>query len=255
MTRGVGPAVGLRPATAPGVDSAERGPGWGLIEAAQRGDRDAFGQLYSRYVGEVSRFVASRVAGDHPLVQDVTSETFLRALRRIDSVRYQGRDVGAWLTTIARNLLADHRKSSRYRLERTTAELPDQGRGDRGLDQAVIAKETAAQVRRCVEELPSDQRECLRLRFWQDLSVADTAVAMGRSDNAVKGLTHRGVRRLRAAIANNDTAPVPRTRAAGRAQSRAAEADQIADRGCGPAHTTVEEAGNVTDPRVRDGWL
>lgn len=139
--------------------------------------------------------------GDRLLAQDVTGETFLRGLRRIESVSDQGRDVGAWFTTIARNLVTDHWKSSRYRLEQTTADLPDRGRvsGD-DPEQAVIDKETAAEVRRCVEALPPDQRECLRLRFWQDLSVTDTAAAMGRSDNAVKALRHRAVGALRTAL-------------------------------------------------------
>ena len=66
----------------------------------------------------VFRYVLFRV-GDRELAEDVTSETFLRALRRIASVSYQGRDVGAWFVTIARNLVLDHVKSSRFRLEVT----------------------------------------------------------------------------------------------------------------------------------------
>lgn len=196
---------------------AARGVEWDLIEAAQRGDGDAFGQLYARYVGEVSRFVGSRVRGDRPLAQDLTSETFVRALRGIDSVSYRGRDVGAWLTTIARNLVSDHVKSSRYRLERATADIGEFGT-DQGSspDQALISTEVAAEVRRCVAELPADQRECLRLRFWDELSVADTAAVMGRSENAVKALRHRAVTALRTAMADDDAALVPQARAVAR---------------------------------------
>jgi RNA polymerase sigma-70 factor (ECF subfamily) len=101
--------------------SAARSDGWDLIEAAQSGDREAFGRLYSRYAPGVSRFVGSRLR-DRDLAQDLTSETFARALRRIDSVSYQGRDAGAWFTTIARNLITDHVKSSRVQRETVTAE-------------------------------------------------------------------------------------------------------------------------------------
>src|SRR4029450_11140113 len=94
-------------------------------------DQDAFGQLYDRYVDVVFRFVLFRV-GDRPLAEDLTSETFLRALRRISSVSYQGRDVGAWFVTIARNLVLDHVKSSRYRLEMTTADVGDTQAGMAG---------------------------------------------------------------------------------------------------------------------------
>lgn len=201
------------------------GDGWGLVAAAQRGDRDAFGQLYRRYAGEVGRFLRSRT-GDRVLAEDLTSETFLRAWRRIGSVSDQGRDVGAWLTTIARNLTVDHVKSSRYRLERSTAELPDRGpvSGDgRGPEQAVIEKETAAELWGHVARLPRDQQECLRLRFGQGLSTADTAAAMGRTDSAVRALRHRAIGGLRAVVAGN-SGPVPPSRGSTDALSRARDA-------------------------------
>src|SRR5438093_10240655 len=98
---------------------------WDLVHSAQRGDTSAFASLYDRYVDVVFRYVLFRV-GDRELAEDVTSETFLRALRRITSVSYQGRDVGAWFVTIARNLVLDHVRSSRFRLEIATAEVDSQ---------------------------------------------------------------------------------------------------------------------------------
>ena len=92
---------------------------WRLVTAAQEGDGEAFGQLYDRYVDTVFRFIYFRV-NDRALAEDFTSETFLRALRRIGSVNYQGRDIGAWFVTIARNIILDHMKSARNRLEITT---------------------------------------------------------------------------------------------------------------------------------------
>ena len=193
--------------------TAARSDGWDLIEAAQAGDRDAFGRLYARYAPGVSRFVGSRT-GDRMLAEDLTSETFTRALRRIDSVSYQGRDVGAWFTTIARNLITDHMKSSRYQLDRSTADIADADDHHDSPEQSVIKRDTAADVRRRVEQLPTDQQQCLRLRYWQELSVAETAAAMGRSDAAVKALQHRGVLGLRAAMAKDNWPPTPPRQAA-----------------------------------------
>ncbi len=188
--------------------------GWELIAAAQAGDRDAFGQLYTDYAGRVSRFVGNRLR-DRGAVEDLTSETFARALRRIDSVSDQGRDVGAWLTVIARNLVLDHVKSSRHRLETTTAEIDDTNSDDRqdSPEQAVIRRDAAADVRRRVAQLPTDQQECIRLRYFQDLSIAETAAVMGRNDGAIKALAHRGIEGLRTSMAK-DTRTVAPTRQA-----------------------------------------
>jgi RNA polymerase sigma-70 factor (ECF subfamily) len=147
----------------------------------------------------VFRYVLFRV-GDRSLAEDVTSETFMRALRRISTVSYQGRDVGAWFVTIARNLVLDHVKSSRHRLEVTTAEISDistsAGRSDSGPEQQALTAATNTGLMRCVAKLNPDQRECVVLRFLQGLSVAETASVMGRNEGAVKALQHRAVRRL-----------------------------------------------------------
>jgi RNA polymerase sigma-70 factor, ECF subfamily len=172
---------------------------WKLVHAAQGGDARAFGDLYDQYVDMVYRYVLFRV-GDRPLAEDLTSETFLRALRRIASVSYQGRDVGAWFITIARNLVLDHVKSSRYRLEMTTADVADTQNGSAGVasgpEHGVVAAPTNAELMRCVAKLNPDQQECIMLRFLQGLSVAETAAHMGRNEGAIKALQHRAVRRL-----------------------------------------------------------
>jgi RNA polymerase sigma-70 factor (ECF subfamily) len=171
------------------------GAAWALVQAAQDGDARAFGRLYDDYVDMVFRYILFRVS-DRNLAEDLTSETFLRALRRIGSISYQGRDVGAWFVTIARNLVLDHMKSSRVRLEVATAE-PDDRRGvQSGPESQVIDNLTHEEVLRCVRLLGDDQRECIVLRFLQGMSVTETAAIMGRNEGAIKALQHRAVRRL-----------------------------------------------------------
>lgn len=243
--------------------AGDRGAGWALIETAQGGDRDAFGQLYARYAGGVSRFVGARLR-DRGAVEDLTSETFTRALRRIDSVSDQGRDVGAWFTTIARNLVLDHVKSSRYQRETTTAEINDASAHQDSPEQAVIRKETAADVRRRVGQLPTDQQECIRLRFLQELSVAETAAVMGRNVGAVKALQHRGVEGLRASMAHDARAvappregapdPLDRARhAVAEIQQRRADQTQQESRGQQLARWQADDQAEVADHRGLDG--
>jgi RNA polymerase sigma-70 factor (ECF subfamily) len=179
--------------------------GWDLVTRAQQGDRDAFGALYQRYARGISRFITSRVP-DRALTEDLTSETFLRAWRRIDTVHDQGHDLGAWLTTIARNLVADHVKSSRHRLDTTTANVPEHpSTAVPGPEQAVIQRDTVEWLSRCIAQLTPDQRECIRLRLFQDLSSAQTAAEMGRTQAAVRALRHRAVAQLREAMTTTAT--------------------------------------------------
>ncbi len=168
---------------------------WGLVRRAQDGDAEAFGQLYDHYVTTVHRYAYHRV-GDRATAEDVTSETFVRALRRIDSLSFQGRDVGAWLVTIARNIIRDQVKSSRFRLEVSTADMRDADRATDGPEDAVVQHLTNRELLACVQQLGSEQQECIVLRFIHGLSVSETAEIMGKKDGAIKALQHRAVRRL-----------------------------------------------------------
>lgn len=194
-------ATGARPAGPAGTgretgdDPGTAGTLKDLVLRARAGEVAAFGALYDHYVDLVYRFVYHRV-GSHPLAEDITSETFLRALRRIGDYTWQGRDFGAWLVTIARNLVTDHYKSARFRLEVCTAEMSDAGRCEEGPERAVLDAMTSRVLLAAVRELGAEQRECVVLRFLRGLSVAETAVVMGKNTGAIKALQYRAVRAL-----------------------------------------------------------
>jgi RNA polymerase sigma-70 factor (ECF subfamily) len=166
-----------------------------LVELARGGDAEAFGALYDHYQPSVYRFLYYRV-GSAVLAEDLTSETFVRALRSISSFRWQGKDFGAWLTTIARNLATDHVKSGRARLEVATEDMTLHDAPTEGPENAVLAAVTHEAVLEALHALPEEQQECLVLRFLQSRSIAETAAVMGRSEGAVKQLQLRAVRNL-----------------------------------------------------------
>ncbi len=174
---------------------------WALVQAAQAGDGEAFGKLYDRYVTAVFRFIYYRV-NDRALAEDFTSETFLRALRRISSINYQGRDIGAWFMTIARNIVFDHTKSARFRFEISTAETYEPAESAESPELTVLNHLTNTRLLQAVNELGEEQRECVVLRFLTGLSVSETACVMGKNDGAIKALQHRAVKRLAGILGN-----------------------------------------------------
>ncbi|MGH8862402.1 MAG: sigma-70 family RNA polymerase sigma factor [Jatrophihabitantaceae bacterium] len=193
------------PNRSPGDDgnvNAEHVATWRLVSAAQAGDGEAFGQLYDRYVDTVFRFIYFRV-NDRALAEDFTSETFLRALRRIGTISYQGRDIGAWFVTIARNIIFDHTKSARHRLEITTADTVEGDQVEPSPEAAVLDLLTSERLMDAVRKLGDEQRECVMLRFIQGFSVSETAAVMGKNDGAIKALQHRAVRKLAELVGND----------------------------------------------------
>jgi RNA polymerase sigma-70 factor, ECF subfamily len=188
------------------LDTRDRPPVWrevrlggdtikDLVLCATAGDVDAFGVLYDHYVELVYRYIYHRV-GSHALAEDLASDTFLRALRRIGDFNWQGKDFGAWLITIARNLVADHFKSSRYRMEISTPDLLDGGWHEESPERAVLNSLTNRMLFAAIHRLGAQQQECVVLRFLYGLSVAETASVMGKNSGAIKALQYRAVRSL-----------------------------------------------------------
>lgn len=177
-----------------------------LVDRAREGDPDAFAALYDRYVDRVYRFVLYRVQGDSALAEDVTSEVFLRALRKIKTFTWQGRDVGAWFLTIARNLVLDHYKSGRARLEVLGIETPVDH--DRVVDaeDAALSRVSTQDLYKAIAQLGNEQQEVIYWRFLQGYSVAETAAAMGKTDGAIKALQYRAVKALYKLVVVGDDA-------------------------------------------------
>ncbi|MDP9821659.1 RNA polymerase sigma-70 factor (ECF subfamily) [Nocardioides massiliensis] len=177
------------------VDEAQGQRLIALVELARGGDAEAFGLLYDHYHPSVYRFLYYRV-GSVALAEDLTSETFFRALRSMSTFRWQGKDFGAWLMTIARNLTADHYKAGRTRLEQATEDMGDLDTSTEGPEGAVLQTLTNEALLEALGKLPKEQQECLIMRFLQGMSIAETAKVLGRTDGAIKQLQLRGVRNL-----------------------------------------------------------
>ena len=182
-------------ATSSEESEAERTRLIALVELARKGDSEAFGLLYDHYQPSVYRFLFYRTRSV-PLAEDLTSETFFRALRSMNNFRWQGKDFGAWLMTIARNLATDHFKAGRTRLELTTEDMSAHDDTTEGPEASVLAGLTNEILLGALKSLPDEQRDCLIMRFLQGMSIAETAAVLGRSDGAIKQLQLRGVRNL-----------------------------------------------------------
>lgn len=178
------------------------------LAAAIAGDRDAFAELWRAHHSEVRGFVGRRVP-DRALAEDLTSETFARALRRIGTFdKPIGGGMGAWLITIARNLIFDHAKSSRHQREVVVGEMYDaeqlfSSHAVEGPEDDVLTRLQNAAVREAIKRLNDQQRECVELRFLRGLSVAETAQELGRNEGAIKTLQYRAVRTLGRLIATD----------------------------------------------------
>jgi len=165
-----------------------------LVEAAQGGQAEAFGVLYDQWVTRVYRYVAYRV-GPGPHAEDLTAETFLRALEALHSFRWRGDgSFSAWLFRIAHNQVIDSRRRQTRRPTVPLDEEPEMpGKEGDFTDRSV----GGVWVRQALAHLTHLQQAVVGLRFGSDLSIEETARVLGKSQGAVKALQHAAIVALR----------------------------------------------------------
>jgi len=160
-----------------------------LVRSAQR-DPGQFGALYDRYVQPVYRYLYSRVGAIHD-AEDLTAQTFLRALEALPRYRHRGH-FAAWLFAIARHKAIDY-----YRGRREHVALEETARADDPDPLALaVQSEQHARLAGLVRTLTEDERELIRLRYTAGLSYGEMAALTGRNEDAVKKALYRLLDRL-----------------------------------------------------------
>lgn len=168
-----------------------------LVERAQRGDAEAFGQLYDRYIDLIYGFVYRRVSS-REIAEDLVGDVFMRAWARLDTFSWQGVDIVAWLVTIARNRVYDHYKASSTRYERSVDIAPESAAmaAPDDPERVTTSRDLAQALGTALRRLKDSHREVIELRFVHDLSVAEVAEAMDRTVGATKALQYRALKAL-----------------------------------------------------------
>jgi RNA polymerase sigma-70 factor (ECF subfamily) len=171
-------------------DVAERD----LIEKAKE-DPEAFGELYRRYVDRIYNYLY-RHTGNRSDAEDLTSRTFYRALRSLGGYRHQKGTFQAWLFRIAHNLMANfHRDHSRHPTVPIDV-LPPLHSEQGNPREYLMATEEQQRLRKIIDMLPEDRKALIMLKFVEQMTNAEIAEVLGKTEGAVKALYYRTLRHL-----------------------------------------------------------
>jgi RNA polymerase sigma-70 factor, ECF subfamily len=169
------------------------------VARAKQGDRQAVRFLYLRYADNVFGYARSIVRNEHD-AEDIVQQVFTRMLTAIQNYEERSVPFSAWLLRIAHNMSIDHiRRRSSVCEEPEVMAAPE--------TPAVESHHLRDAIRDALSELPDPQREIVVLRHVAGLSPREIAERLGRSEDSVHGLHHRGRRALQAALTQAGAVP------------------------------------------------
>jgi RNA polymerase sigma-70 factor, ECF subfamily len=166
------------------------------VSLASRGNPEAFSFLYEKNVTRIYNYIYYRI-GSASDAEDITSRVFYRAFGHINSYVEKGVPFSAWLYRIAHNLIANWHRDN---LRRKEVPLEDHLEFPHKADQPERMLENNQEMEllmKGIRRISPDRQQLILLKYLEDLSNADIALIMGRSEGAIKSLYHRALIALR----------------------------------------------------------
>ena len=156
-------------------------------------------ELYEEYYDRITRYAYVHI-GDRNDAEDIAGETFLRALKTLDSYQERGVPMQAWLFKIAHNLIVDYlRKKTKIKIQAIDiSPLAD----DEDPTVMVEKKVQLEKVKKAMINLTDDQREVIGLRFLGGMTSREVAQVMNKNDGAVREMQRAAIEKLRNILAN-----------------------------------------------------
>lgn len=161
-----------------------------MIESGSLRSPDTFGAFYDETLPGIYGYFLRRCGGSAEIAEDLTSETFVRAVAQLKRSPDIDEPV-RWLFGIARHTLIDHYRSQfrasgpHVLLDERAEQIADQ----RDEFSDVLDRDRAISA---LEHLSADQRMVMVLRYLEDFRVSDIAAVSGKSEHAIESLLARG---------------------------------------------------------------
>ncbi len=171
-----------------------------LVKRAQK-EPEAFSELYDQNYSKIFGYTLKRTANIET-AQDITSETFLKALKNIKKFKWKGVSFSCWLYRIASNEIANYFRKNKYRAisfekisEPISLSNPSQELIE--AEEQLKRQKDFLELQQKITKLPDVYQEVIVLKFFEKKKIKEIAKILGKKEGTVKSLLHRGVKKLR----------------------------------------------------------
>ena len=165
-----------------------------LVAAARAGHAWALTEIWQRHAATVTGYLRGRGAAEP---EDLTSEVFLGVFDRLPRFHGNDEDLRAFVFTVAHHRLVDDIRRRTRRGDTAAYDVETDARSTASAEDDALARLGDERVQDLLAALSDEQREVLLLRVVADLSLEQTAEALGKRVGAVKAMQHRALAALR----------------------------------------------------------
>jgi RNA polymerase sigma-70 factor (ECF subfamily) len=164
-----------------------------IVLSCQKGKLEDFGILYNKYIKKIYDFIYYKTTHKE-IAEDLTSQTFFRALEKINTFDAGKGAFASWLYQIARNGVIDH-----YRTKKNDINIEDVWdlSGDEELDNDLDNKENLKLIKKYIIKLNAEQREIVMMRVWQEMSYREISEIIGKSEDVCRMSFSRTIKKLK----------------------------------------------------------
>lgn len=164
-----------------------------LVLKAQKGDTEAFAQIYDALVKPIYRYIYYKVP--EAIAEDLTEETFFKAWQSLKSYKKSKHPFSSWVFRIAHNLVVDHYRKHKM-VEAIDETMADPHESNNPKQQAEL-KLTQIRLRKVIRQLPENYQQVIILKYINEMENPEIASIIGKTEGAVRTLQFRALAQLR----------------------------------------------------------
>lgn len=166
-----------------------------LLQKIQKGDKEAFGELYLHYLNHIYRYIFFRVNQNKQQAEDLTQTVFFKAWQGIENFTTDKGNFRAWLYRIAHNVVIDYYKTAKAN-SRVTEEIMD-SKTMEDLENQLDNESQLKNIFEAVDILTDEQKTIITMKFVDGFSNSEIADILDRDEGAIRALQYRGLQRIR----------------------------------------------------------
>lgn len=168
-----------------------------IVKKAKKGNQEAFGQLYDKYITKIYRFIFFKVETKSE-AEDITQQVFLKAWQNIYSFKNKkGARFSSWLYRIAKNAVIDHYRTKKEYIDIEDIKYDKEFASSSDIEEKIQNTKKFKEVKKAIQNLSEDEQEVVVMKFVDELSNKEIGKILNKTQGTIRVIQYRALKKLK----------------------------------------------------------